>query len=43
VIMISVQDGTRLEYEASGKEIIYWVERLKERISAYYYNKGIEL
>ena len=41
VIMISVQDGTLQEYEIRGKEIIYWTERLQERIEAYYYNKDI--
>jgi genome maintenance exonuclease 1 len=42
VIMISVQDGTLQEFEIRGKEIIYWTERLQERIESFYYNKGIQ-
>lgn len=42
VIMISVIDGTLQEYEIRGKEIIYWTERLQERIESFYYNKGIQ-
>lgn len=37
-ILISVQDGTYQEFIKSGKEMIYWTERLKTRI-AMYYNK----
>ena len=38
-ILISVQDGTLLEYTIKGKEIIYWTEELKKRIDTFYYNK----
>jgi len=35
-ILISVQNGTCQEFIVEGKEIIYWVERLKTRIDMYY-------
>jgi len=35
-ILISVQNGTCQEFVVEGKEIIYWVERLKTRIDMYY-------
>ena len=37
-ILISVQDGSYQEFTKSGKDMIYWTERLKTRI-AMYYNK----
>ena len=35
-IMISVQDGTNQLFQISGREIIHWTEKLKERINLYY-------
>ena len=35
-ILISVQDGTNQVFTVRGKELIYWTERLKERIERYY-------
>jgi ATP-dependent exoDNAse (exonuclease V) beta subunit len=37
-ILISVQDGTLQEFYIDGKDVIPWVERLKNRI-AMFYNK----
>jgi hypothetical protein len=35
-ILISVQNGTYQEFIVEGKDMIYWVERLKTRIEMYY-------
>ena len=41
-ILISVQDGSNQLFTIRGKELIYWTERLRERIDAFYANNSGE-